>query len=149
MKYIIIFISILMFPITLNAYWLCPSADYLVIDYNDSKKTIKWWWIYDIFLLSPIKLLDTDNVTVLWSHSSNNFDSCKYKNFENLNKLYFKDLSIYDKVNLLSNIILFMIVSLWILYLSFKYIWNKWLFILALIVSWLILFSFIYVFLNK
>ena len=149
MKKLLILLLILLFPLTTYAYWLCSSAEYVVIEYNNSKKIIKSWWIYDIFLLDWFNFTKKEKINILWNHTNNSFESCKYKGFEKIEKLNFDDLKHNDILNLTINISLFLIILLWILYLFFKYLWKKGLFVIIFIIFWLILFSYIYILLNN
>lgn len=120
MKKIIMFLLIFIMFYQNTYSWLCVTGkNYIIIKYSNlnNELTIKWWGFYDTFLNWPF--YETKNITNLWVHYLDN-PFCKYKNFENITKLKFKDLKTEDKELLILNILLSFTFILSLLFLLKK-----------------------------
>ena len=122
MKYIL-WIIFLLLPFSANAgIWLCVWPHYKIISYEfvDNVKTIKWWWIYDLFLNWPI--LESKNISFKGSYYIDSWSkTCEYENFEYLEELTFFKLTFKDKIKLIFNLLISLFWVITFLFLIIKY----------------------------
>lgn len=119
MKKIILFIIFLIYP--LSAFWgFCVGwSDYKIISYNNSELfSLKSARFYDIFLSWPF--FKSNSISFEDNHSTSSaMDICKYKDFDKTPKLTYNNLIKEDKIKLIWNFLISILIILLFIYSMF------------------------------